>query len=335
MENNETILNFYGIAVSVSGHIDIVNKIASDFAYFKSENNNQHPNLHISIFLKVPPYENIPKISASMYKPDCICYDKDDFRYVDYFGKALTVYDIKKNKAEIFSLSADLLYEISYLFLHSRAGEMLDLKGLHRIHGCAFSFEDNIYICMMAQGGGKSTLLADLLKNEKVKLISDDTPLVNSKGEIYPFPIRIGLHTDCQTDYIDDKFISFFKRRKFGEKKLISYEYFKDRIEKRLLPVTILYGKRIFNGSGSIIVKPKFSAFKELMKNCVIGYGLPQVLEYFLISGFKDFFKKAYLSALRFQSCINLVFKSKKVYCFYIGNEKTLNAELFFDKFQR
>lgn len=37
-----------------------------------------------------------------MYKTDCISYDKDNVRYVDYSGKALAVYNIKNNNAEFF-----------------------------------------------------------------------------------------------------------------------------------------------------------------------------------------------------------------------------------------
>lgn len=111
-----------------------------------------------------------------------------------------------------------MLYEIVYLFIHSRVGELLDKKGIHRIHACSFSFENNIYVVMLPQGGGKSTLLMGLLKDERIKLISDDTPLCDRKGDILPFPIRIGVNNDIDTGYIPDEYILTFNRRKFGQK---------------------------------------------------------------------------------------------------------------------
>ncbi|MFA7674495.1 MAG: hypothetical protein WCY38_00330 [Endomicrobiia bacterium] len=335
MENKKDILDIYGINVLINGTNDVVAKILSDFAYFNSNNTNRTIDLSLNINISPPPYEKIPEITASMYKTDCISYDKNGIRYVDYLGKALVIYNINENQADIFSLSPDLLYEITYLFVHSRVGEMLDMKGFHRIHSCAFSFEDKIYICMLPQGGGKSTLLMELLKNDTVKLLSDDTPFIDKNGYIYPFPIRIGLCNDIQTNYIPEKFITIFNRRKFGQKKLISYEFFKDRIETRKLPTIILYGKRFFSNTSEIVKKNRFCAFQELFKNCIIGFGLPQVIEYFLIGGFKDSIQKSYLIILRLYACIMLLIKNKQVYCFYLGNDKNLNAEKFFKFFHK
>mgnify|MGYP006988870942 CR=1 FL=1 len=135
-------------------------------------------------------------------------------------------FDKEKRIADVFSLDEDMLYEISYLLLHSQAGELLDLKGFHRIHCASFSYNDEIYICILPQGGGKSTLLMNLLKSDKIKLLSDDTPIIDRSGNIYPFPIRIGICNDCDINYIPDNFITTFNRRKFGLKKLISFDYF-------------------------------------------------------------------------------------------------------------
>ncbi|MFA7074686.1 MAG: hypothetical protein WC234_05825 [Endomicrobiaceae bacterium] len=335
MENQKAVLDFYGITVSIDGNQDIANRLTSDFEYFHNYKAHKSADILLTVNLLPPPFEKIPEITASMYKTDSISYDKDGIRYIDYSGKALSIYDIKNNKAEIFSSSFDLLYEIAYLFIHSRVGEMLDMKGFHRIHGCAFSFEDKTYICMLPQGGGKSTLLMDLLKNKNVQILSDDTPFVDKKGTIYPFPARIGLCPDIETEYIPDKFISIFNRRKFGQKKLISYDFFKNRVEKRHLPVTVIYGKRFFSDTPKIIKASSLYAFKELFKNCIVGLGIPQVLEYFITGGYKDFTKKFYIFFLRFYACLILLVKNKGTYCFYISNNKKLNAEEFFNFFHK
>jgi len=333
MENKKINLNFYGVRVLVSGHSETVGRIGDDFAYFlyNSEKSN---DIVLNINFSAPDYGRIPEICASMYKSDCIIYDKDDLRYADYSGKALVIFDKKKNSAEFFSLNSDLLYEIVYLFIHSRAGEMLDRKGLHRVHACSFSFEGTTYVCMLPQGGGKSTLLYNLFKNKKIKLLSDDTPLIDMKGNVLPFPIRIGICSDSDTSDIPEEYISVFKRRQFGGKKLISYSFFKDRIEKERNRIVFICGVRCFSSKPVIYKTGIFQVFCELFKNCIVGYGLPQVIEYFLSGGFKDFNKIPVVFS-RFFACLVVLFKYRQAYRFYLSGNTSLNAEFFIERFSK
>ncbi len=335
MENTKKILNIYGVTVFLSGYDEVTDKLFDDFKYFAYDKILSQTDLSITVNLSDPPYEKIPQTQASMYKTDCICYDDKNLRYADYNGKCLTIFDKKNKTAEIFSLNRDLLYEVSYLFLHSQAGELLDIKGFHRIHACAFSYKKTVFLCILPQGGGKSTLLMSLLKNKNIKLLSDDTPLIDRKGNVYPFPIRIGVCNDFDISFIPKKFITTFNRRKFSEKKLISYDFFKDRVEKDSLPITIIAGKRIYSEDAKIFYKNKFFAFTELFKACIVGYGLPQVLEYFLTGGFKDIIKKTYIFFSRFYACMILLTKTSKFCEFYLSKNKDENRNrflIFFNK---
>ncbi|MCR4662464.1 MAG: hypothetical protein K5622_01090, partial [Endomicrobiaceae bacterium] len=334
MENKKSLLNIYGISVILFGYSNTADKITSDFKYFLSKEETVSKNqIYININLQNPPYEKIPKVQASMYKTDCICYDYNNIRYADYNNKCLVIFDKDKRIADIFSLDEDMLYEISYLLLHSQAGELLDLNGFHRIHSCSFSYNKETFICILPQGGGKSTLLMNLLKNDDIKLLSDDTPITDRKGKIYPFPIRVGVCNDYDTSYIPSNFITTFNRRKFGQKRLIAFDYFKDKIENTDLPVNIIIGQRIYSDTPKIQTAGKFYIFKELFKSCVVGYGLPQVIEYFLIGGFKDFFKKIFIVLSRFYACIRLLLKTKQTFIFYLSKNTDANSNYFFDFF--
>ena len=336
METQKYFLNIYGIFVQLYGYTNIINKISEEFKYFLSREESQSKiNLTININFIKPPYEQIPQIEASMYKTDCICYDYNDTRYADYKNKCLVIFNKVKKIADIYSLDENLLYEISYLLLHSQAGELLDLKGFHRIHACSFSYNKNIFICILPQGGGKSTLLMNLLKNDNIKLLSDDTPIIDRKGNIYPFPIRLGVCNDFDTSYIPDNFITVFDRRKFGQKKLISYDFFKDRIETVNFPINIIAGKRIYSDTPKIKNTNTFYIFEELFKSCIVGYGLPQIIEFFLTGGFKDFFKKCFIVFSRFYACIRLLFKTNKTYIFYLSKNIEKNTDCFLDYFNK
>ena len=334
MENKKYSLNFYGVTLSLCGDDEILSKLSCDFAFFLKDACPKS-DITVNIIYEKPPYEKLKDLTASVYKTDCICYDYKNIRYVDYNRKCLCIYNKDKLSAEIYSLSKNLLYEISYLFIHSRVGELLDLKGFHRIHACAFSYEGFAYVLMLPQGAGKSTFLFSLLKRNSIKLLSDDTPIIDSFARLYPFPIRIGLCNDIDTSFIPKEHIYSFERRKFGDKKLLSYEYFKNLIEKEHLPIRLIYGKRIFSENSKIIKKNRIFAFKELAKNCIIGYGLPQVLEYFLTGGIKDIFVKMYIVLFRFYSCIVLLLKIKGTYCFCLSNNIEKNSEEFLNFFKK
>ena len=105
MENKKSLLSIYGISVILSGYENIVNKISSDFKYFFSEKEDVSKKaISININLQNPPYERIPKIQASMYKTDCICYDYNNIRYADYNNKCLVIFD-KEKRSEVIILS--------------------------------------------------------------------------------------------------------------------------------------------------------------------------------------------------------------------------------------
>ena len=336
MEDKKSLLNIYEISVQLYGYTNIVDKISSEFKYFETEEKESlKTDLSINIHFVTPPYNKVPQVSASMYKTDCICYDYNDIRYADYNNKCLVIFNKEKKLADIYSLDEDLLYEISYLLLHSQVGEMLDLKGFHRIHACSFSYNKNVFVCILPQGGGKSTLLMNLLKNDNIKLLSDDTPIIDRKGNIYPFPIRLGVCDDFDISNIPNEFITTFNRRKFGQKKLISYDFFKDRIENTKLPINIISGQRIYSDTPKITDNNSFNIFKELFKSCIIGYGLPQVIEFFLTGGFKDIFRKSFIVCSRFYACIIFILKVNKTYIFYLSKNIEKNRIYFLDFFNK
>ena len=95
---------------------------------------------------------------------------------------------------------------------------------MHRIHALGISHNDEGILCILPQGGGKTTLGLSLLKKyDDVKLLSDDTVLISRDGMLIPFPVRIGL---CEEDKIDvpNEYRGTLIRRKYGKKMLFDRE---------------------------------------------------------------------------------------------------------------
>ncbi|MFH2070043.1 MAG: hypothetical protein ABIJ11_02365 [Elusimicrobiota bacterium] len=366
--------NFYGVKVYLeSDDSDIAELLARDFAYFVSditvpditENpalapepapatpgapathettaspTTPVPAIKIHSFLTTPDFSQIPAVRASLYNPDSISYDFENKRYVDYHGEALTIYDYKEETGRVYTQNSDLMHELVYLLILSRSGELLDKRGIHRLHAMGISFYGKGVLLVLPQGAGKTTLALELLKHNGVKLLADDTPLVSKKGEILPFPIRIGVRKGAPPDTlldIPEKYLYNFSRRKHGHKILIDLEYFGDKISgrgasaasDRTEPAIILIGEREAADNPRITKICPTSAILPFITNGVLGLGLPQMVEYFLRTGIKDLFAKFRIAVSRLRVFLKVIAMSR-CYRFTLGTDSASNARVMVD----
>ena len=320
-------LNFYQVRLRVESNDEfILEDIKRDFAYFVSRNDGY--DINIAIFMQEPPYELVPHVKASLYLPAAIAYDCKNKRYVDYQGQALTIYDYNTETGFVYSQDKNLIHEISYLLILSRVGELLDKKGIHRIHALGVTVHGRAVLCLLPMGAGKTTLALDLLKEEDIKLLSDDIVLVDRKGQILPFPLRIGVNKGIKLD-IPPNFLRELQRRQYGAKILIDLEYFKGQIGEESKPRAILIGEREYSNQAKIKPTTKLAAIGPLFQNGIIGFGLPQMVEYFLRNNFRDFNKLGlFLARIFFALKIIMV---SKVYKFTIGLDRGKNIKVLLD----
>lgn len=316
-------LDFYDIKVQLAFDSEtVLEEIKRDFSYFLS---SQHaPDIQIKILYQEPSPDLIPPLKASSYLPAAIVYDDGQKRYVDYKGRAVTVYQYDKEEAVVYSREKDLLHEVSYLLILSRVGELLDRRGVHRIHALGISIEGKAVLCLLPMGGGKTTLALELLKDSRIKLLSDDIPLMTREGNILPFPLRIGVDKAVILN-IPSKFLRSFDRRQYGPKTLIDMEYLKDQIASASRPWIVLVGVREFSNRAEVKPLPKIKMFWPFIRDAVIGLGLPQVVEYFLRSGFKDFLKKTGILLSRLDASGTIILKSR-TFEFTLGKDQDCNA---------
>ncbi len=54
---------------------------------------------------------------ASFLTPRNVCYQQNQIKYIDYFGKGLVVFDRNKAECLVYGTDQDLVHEIVYLFL--------------------------------------------------------------------------------------------------------------------------------------------------------------------------------------------------------------------------
>lgn len=327
MNMQEIKLNIYGVEMTIaSDDNNVLDLIRSDFKYFATERSD---GIMISISKIKPPYDRVPPVKGSLYTPAAINYDSGNLRYSDYYGKALTIYDYDKEKGEIFSENEDMLYEIAYLMVLSRSGELLDKKGIHRVHALGFSNKENGFLLLLPMKGGKTTLAIELLKSADIKLLSEDTPLIDRDGKILPFPLRLGIQ---KGDIVEapTAMTREFRTGKGGEKILVDVAHYMDKIGAPCPAKYILIGEREFSDHPRIMKAGKLRSFSALTRNLVFGLGLPQVVEYFLRSNLRDIFSKAGIFMSRMAASIRISIGTR-AFRFILGRDRKRNAETLLD----
>lgn len=288
---------------------------------FKNSSLNEADALVLKIDQSLPDTKVIPQYLSRMQSLNSITYQEGQIRYNDYYGKLISIFDYDHETSTIISMDLDKTHEVAYLLILSRVGKKLDLKGLHKLHAFAISYRDNALVCMMPTKGGKSTLLMNLLKDPEIKMISDDIPLFNVKGEILPFPIKIGLDHYSNTLPVKDPEhnIYFLKREQYGLKTFISTAGLEEKVEKpgKKFKKVILVEAYRFNSATSTLKRNSLlKTYKGLMKHAVVGVGLPMIMEYFWEFGIKDFFIKAIIFLSRLFAALVFGIRSERFMLF-------------------
>jgi len=274
--------NVYGYKFTISGPAGAAYSGAcQDFAYFKSTPCTDGDL--IEIIDAEPDYDSLPQVEASIYTPRNVVFKSGDISYIDYQGHALGIYDKKTNNFSIQSRDADLLYESVYLFLLSQVGAFLDEQHMHRVHALAVSIYGHAIVVLLPSGGGKSTLTLELLKHPEVKLLSDDSPFIDTDGHVHAFPLRLGLLRGSESE-IPEEHRREIQRMEFEPKVLLNYEYFSHRVIPDARPGLILLGARTLSPEGSLEELGFFKGFRAMTANCIVGIGLYHGLEFILSS---------------------------------------------------
>lgn len=296
------VITAFGVSAIVdSDWSEMLDILAKDFWSFLSDETSFKPqNLFRLKIKKSGERPVIPEVVASMQTKNAISYDDGSKRYCDYYGQAYSEINFETNEAILCGEDFNRVHEIAYLLILSRIGKALDLAGLHKLHAFAISFKGIAFVCMMPSQGGKSTLLMELLKDERIKMISDDIPLVDSLGRIHPFPLKIGLNDGPQgLEVINpSENVYHMRRAHYGDKVLVSTKGLPGKVESfnNIYHEIVLAEAFRYNSGLSILKKSTIlTTLKGLFKHGVIGLGSPIILEYFWQNTWKDFAIKTWI----------------------------------------
>lgn len=278
----------YQVAMELRG--ELAQRLARDFDFFTDRpQENLSPIFSLLLETQKGKSKIPPKAAAKVFS-DCVMYQDKEREIFEYSSCTL---EIQRGPyfthANFFYEEAEDAEEIAYLFLQSELGKYLDKLGLHRVHALGLGLPNGTAaLVLLPSGGGKSTLALELLKRDGIVLLSDDSPLVDRKGNLHPLPLRLSFRANAILPEEWEKIP--FTRRKYGNKVLIPTSSLGagqlPRPGESFTPGFFIVAKRWGEDR-----EPEFSplsfgeALKVFFRDLVVGLGIPQVAEIVLTKG--------------------------------------------------
>jgi hypothetical protein len=317
-------LDVYGLRASLHGDWpEVTGQLLLDFAWFRSEDTGA-PDVEVEVQRRAPDFGAFGALEASFVTPRNVVYEAGPLTVVDYFGRALSVLDRARGRLTIQGEDEHLVHEAGYLFLLSRIGEHLDRIGLPRLHALGLATPNGAAAIMLPSGGGKSTLALRTLEAGGVRLLSEDSPLMDRHGRLHPFPLRIGVNeTDAQRLPADK--LRRLERMEFHPKVALEVEAFADRIEREPQPLrNLVIGRRSLGTEARLDPLPRRAAAGTLLREAVVGVGLYQGMEFVLQRGAVDTVRQARPAAVR-AACCAAVLRGANVWRLTLGRDHDSN----------
>jgi hypothetical protein len=323
--------DFYGLQVTVVGdNTEVLREVHRDFAWFSvPSTSSAGPSVHVTIRFEEPAYQGLPAVPASVITPRNVSFRDGDVSYVDYFGRGLAVVNASAGTCIIFGADFDLVREIAYLFLLSTVGQHLDRIGRHRVHAMGVNYKGHGILLLLPSGGGKSTMTMALLREPDFTILSEDTPLLDGNGRIYPFPLRLGFRNDGGTHVPEDQRRTL-NRMEFDPKTFVDVEFFRHKVSEPVDVGLVLVGERNLGTMSAIIPLARRGALHAVIKYLVVGLGVYQGLEFLLERGLRDMTGKRGVVLSRLRHGVTLL-RRADAWKFVLGRDTERNAQVLIE----
>ncbi len=294
----------YGLRVSVAGDWpEVVENLRLDFVWFEQPSADVAPKVSVRIERRPPDYDRFGELTASFITPRNVVYESGRLTVVDYFGKAISVLDRARGDLTVQGENEHLVHEAAYHYLLSRIGEHLEARSLVRLHALGLVGGQGAVAMMLPSGGGKSTLALRALRDARIRLLSEDSPLIDRRGRLHPFPLRIGINA-TDADRLPPGSVRRLERMEFHPKLALDLSAFADRIEPEPQQLRhLVIGRRTLGREAALEPVRRRRAIGTLVREAVVGVGIYQGMEFILQRGMRDVAGKLDVAMTRVMCC--------------------------------
>jgi hypothetical protein len=284
----EAALDVHGLRVRLVGDWpEVLESVRLDFAWFERPPAAE-ADVEVVVERRPPDFDAFGDVAASFVTPRNVVYQQDGRTIIDYFGRALSILDRAAGRFTVQGDHRAIVEEAVYLFLLSRVGEHLESRGLVRLHGLSLAGRDGAMTLMLPSGGGKSTLGLCALRDPAVRLLSEDSALLDRRGMLHPFPLRIGIN-ETQAASVPAGNVRRIDRIEGHTKLALEVHGFADRVEPDPQPLRhLVIGQRSLGREARLEPLPRAAAVSPLLRELVVGVGIYQGMEFLLQRGLRD-----------------------------------------------
>jgi hypothetical protein len=301
-----TDLTVHGLRLRVDGDWpEVVENVRLDFVWFERRDDvAARPDVSVEIQRRAPDFDRFGEVPATFVTPRNVVYELGATTVVDYFGRAVSVLDRERSHLVVQGEDEHLVHEAAYHYLLSRIGEHLERVGFTRLHALALVGGQGAVAVMLPSGGGKSTLALRALREEcGPRLLSEDSPLIDRRGRLHPFPLRIGVNA-TDADRLPEGSVRRLERMEFHPKLALDLEAFADRIEAEPQPLRhLVIGRRTLGRDARLERAGRPGAVGTLVREAVVGVGIYQGMEFILQRGMRDVLGKLDIALTRAACC--------------------------------
>lgn len=320
-----TRFDVYGLKVAAHGDAaEALEALALDYAWFADGTDAGSADVELVLERRVPDLDSYGDLPASFLTPRGAVYRTGDRIVVDHFSRAASFVDRGGDRLVAQGHDAAAVHDAAYYFLLGRIGEHLDRRGLRRVHALGLSGPAGGTLVLLPTGGGKSTLALAALDDDRVRLLSEDSPLLDAAGRLHPFPLRIGITQEAGQNGDGTRLIE----RLGGRPKLaLEVSRFEHRIEAGSRPLRhLVLGGRSLGRAARLDPLPQRAALAPLLHGAVAGVGLYQGFGFAHQRGAGAVGAKLALAAARAATCASAL-RGVKVWRLTLGRDRDRNWE--------
>lgn len=305
-------LEVYGLRLVIDGDWrTLIDDLSREFGWFATSRADVPPQVSVTIARRPPSPERFSSVPQAFITTRNVVFQAGATTIIDYSGRVLVVYDRARDQVTIEGEDEHLVHEATYMFLLSRIGRHLDESGLMRIHALGLAGAQGAVLVLLPSGGGKTTLALRALGAPGVRLLSEDTPVLDRHGLVHPFPLRMGVNV-TDGDRLPGASVRRIERLEYAPKLLVDVETFADRISEGPCPLRhLVVAERSLGGGGTLRPVPRSELVGPLLRDGVVGVGVAQMIEYVLRQGARDLLRQGGVAAGRARCCARALVRAR------------------------